>query len=199
MKKTILVLMTSVSLVLCLFCSTGCNRKAFATGPDTYVDTSYITFTKSLKQRLDRDGIDLKRVQFYVDQKLVLRRAMGSEKGVVKSGVIVFDNGQYMNELVIPAYTPGVCESVNGDDMKISFDVPGKSIEFGALYANNNFILIGTNWHNGTVDLTYDNQLYQVSCGTCNNVADAKLVVRKNQTFKKDENAKILAGRRVNN
>jgi hypothetical protein len=198
MKKTILVLMTTISLVFCLF-TTSCNRKAFATGPDTYVDSSYITFSKSLKQRLDRDGIDVKKVQFYIDQKLVLRRAMGSEKGTVKSGVIVFDNGQYMNELVIPAYTPGVCEWVNGEDMKVSFDVPGKTIEFGALYANNNFILVGNNWHNGTVDITYDNQLYQVSCGSCNNVADAKLVVRKNQTFKKDDNAKVVAGRKVAN
>lgn len=196
MKKTILVSLVTVSLAITLFSS--CSRKGFATGPDTYVDSSYITFTKGLKQRLDRDNIDVRKVQFYIDQKLVLRRSMGSEKGTVKQGVIVFDNGQYVNELVIPAFTPGICEWASGDDMKISFDVAGKTIEFGALYANTNYILVGSNWRNGTVDITYDGQLYQVSCASCNNVADAKLVVRKNQAFKNDDNAKVVAGRRIN-
>jgi len=197
MKKTVLLLMASVTVMACLFLS-SCHRKGFATGPEmSRGDTTWITFTKSLKQRLEHDNIDLKKIQFYVDQKLTLRRVMGSEKGKVQSGVILFDNGQYVNELVIPPYTPGVCESINGDDMKISFDVAGKTIEFGALYNNNDFILVGTNWHNGTVDINYDNGLYQVSC-SCGNAADARLVVRRNQAFNKDANSKTLAGRKVN-
>jgi len=197
MKKTILLSLMSIGFVACFFC-TGCHRKAFATGPDVNVgDTTFIAFTKSLKDRLDHDGVDITKIQFYIDQKLTLRRVMGSEKGVVKSGVILFDNGQYVNELVIPAYTPGVCEKATGDDLKISFDAPGKTFEFEALYNNNNFILTGTNWHNGLVDVEYDNQTYQVQCA-CNNTAEARLMVRKNQTIKKDNNARVVAGRKVN-
>ena len=199
MKKTILVLMSSMSLVICLFCSSSCNRKAFATKPDDHaMDTTYITFSKLLKERLEHDNIDIKKIQFYLDQKLVLRRLMGSEKGTVKSGIILFDNGQYINELVIPAYTPGVCEKVDGDNLLISFDAPGKDLAFGALYGNNNFILVGTNWHMGMVDVIYDNSTYQVQCGSCSSAADAKLVVRKNQTYNKENAAKVLAGRKIN-
>ena len=199
MKKTILVLMSSMSLIICLFCASSCNRKAFATKPDEHaMDTTYITFSKLLKERLEHDNIDITKVQFYVDQKLVLRRLMGSEKGTVKSGIILFDNGQYVNELVIPAFTPGVCEKVDGDNLKISFDMAGKTLEFGALYGNNNFILVGTNWHLGMVDVMYDNSTYQIQCGSCNSAAEAKLVVRKNQTYKKDNSAKVVAGRKVN-
>ena len=197
MKKTVLLSLVSIGFVLCLFCS-SCHRKAFATGPDINPgDTTFIAFTKSLKDRLDHDGVNITKIQFYIDQKLTLRRVMGSEKGVVQSGVILFDNGQYVNELVIPAYTPGVCEVATGDDLKISFDAPGKTFEFGALYNNNNFILVGTNWHNGLVDILYDNQTYQVQC-ECNNAAEARLMVRKNQTFKKDNNARVVAGRKIN-
>ena len=197
MKRTILLSMVTIGLALCLF-SSSCNRRAFATGPESNgSDTTWIGFTKSLKQRLDHDNVDITKIQFYVNQKLILRRVMGSEKGKVQSGVILFDNGQYINELIIPAYTPGVCEQVNGDNLKISFDVPGKTIEFGALYNNNDFILVGSNWHNGTVDIDYDNQTYQVQCG-CNNAAEAKLVVKRNQAFKKDNTAKVVAGRKVN-
>ncbi len=197
MKKIILLSLASISLFVCLFCS-SCHRKAFATGPDMDKgDTTWISFTKSLKQRLEHDNIEVSKIQFYVDQKLTLRRTMGSEKGKVQSGVIIFDNGQYINELVIPAYTPGVCEHVSGDALKISFDVAGKTIEFSAMYNNNNFILTGTNWHNGTTEIEYDNQTYQVSC-ECGNAAEAKLVVRRNQVYKKDNNAKVVAGRKVN-
>src|SRR6185436_19505509 len=114
------------------------------------------------KDRLVHDNVDITKIQFYIDQKLTLRRVMGSEKGVVKQGVILFDNGQYVNELVIPAYTPGVCERVTGDNVKVSFDAPGKVFEFEAMYNSNNFILVGSNWHNGLVDVNYDGQVYQV-------------------------------------
>ena len=199
MKKMIPVLLTSFVLVVSLSFS-SCSRKGFATGPEDYSanDTSYIPFTKGLKQRLDHDNVDLTKVQFYVDQKLVLRRTTGSEKGTVKSGIIVFDNGQKVNEIEIPAFTPGVCEKANGDDLKISFDLPGKTIEFGALYENNNFILQGTNWRNGMVDINYDGQTYQVQCASCSNVGDVKLLVRRNQTVKTEGGAKVLAGRKVN-
>lgn len=197
MKRTILLSMVSLGFVFTMFCS-SCHRKAFATGPDAPVgDTTYIVFTKSLKDRLEHDNVDIKKIQFYIDQKLTLRRVMGSEKGKVQSGVILFDNGQYVNEMEIPAYTPGVCENVNGDNIKISFDAPGKNIEFGALYNNNNFIVIGSNWHNGLVDISYDGQTYQVQCN-CTNVAEARLMVRKNQTITKDNNARVIAGRKVN-
>lgn len=197
MKKTILLSMVSIGLLFCLV-SSSCNRKAFATGPEANTtDTSFIAFTKSLKDRLEHDNVDITKIQFYIDQKLTLRRVMGSEKGKVQSGVIMFDNGQYINEIVIPAFTPGVCERVSGDALKISFDAAGKTVEFAALYNNNNFILVGSNWHNGTVDINYDNQTYQVSCN-CGSATDARLVVRRNQAFKKDSNARVVAGRKVN-
>jgi len=198
MKRTTFVLISSMSMIIYLFCNSGCNHKAFATKPDDHVmDTTYITFSKLLKARIEHDNIDIKKIQFYVDRKLILRRLMGTEKGTVKSGIILFDNGQYINEVVIPAYTPGVCEKVDGDNLMISFDVPGKDIAFGALYDNNNFILVGTNWHMGMVDVLYDNSTYQVQCGSCSSAGDAKLVVRKNQTYNKENAAKVLAGRKV--
>ena len=197
MKKTVLLSLVSVAIVTSLFFS-SCHRKAFATGPDVVTtDTSFISFTKSLKDRLVADNVDITRIQFYIDQKLTLRRVMGSEKGQVQSGVILFNNGQYVNELVIPAWTPGVCERVNGDELKISFDAPGKTFEFAALYNNNNFIIMGSNWHNGLVDVTYDGQVYQVQC-ECGNTAEARLMVRNNQTFKKDNAARVVAGRKIN-
>jgi len=198
MRKTILLAMASISLVSSLVL-TGCSRKGFATSPPTAAnDTSFVPFTKNLKQRLEHDGVDIKKIQFYVNEKLVLKHSMGNEKGQVKGGIIVLDYGSSNDQIIVPAWTPGVCEKVDGDAMMVSFDAPGKAIEFGALYANTSFILIGTNWHNGTVDVKYDNQPYTVSCGDCPNVGEVKLFVRKNQAYKMDEKNRVVMGRKVN-
>jgi len=198
MKKMILVVVASISVASC-FLFTSCSRKGFATSPPTAAtDTSFVPFTKTLKQRLEHDGVDIKRIQFYTNEKLVLQHATGVEKGQVKSGIIMIDYGQSVNQITIPAWTPGVCEKVDGDALMISFDAPGKSIEFGALYANTTFVIVGNNYHNNSVDITYDNQPYMALCASCGNVQDVKLFVRKNQAYKTDDVSRVVMGRKVN-
>ena len=198
MKKMFLLLASSICLVSFLFCA-SCSRKGFATAPPDYGnDTQFVPFTKVLKQRLEHDGVDIKRIQFYVDQKLILKHSTGMEKGMVKSGIILLDYSAPGTTITIPEFTPGICEKVSGDELFISFDAPGKTIDFGALYANTSFMLVGTNWHNGTVDITYDNQPYYVECGSCGNVGEARLFVRKNQAYKKDDQSRVVIGRKVN-
>ncbi len=199
MKKTILLAVASISVVSSLF-FTSCSRKGFATAPTSMAssDTSFVPFTKNLKQRLEHDGIDIKKIQFYTNEKMVLRHATGVEKGQVKSGIIMIDYGQSLSQITIPAWTPAVCEKVDGDQLMISFDAPGKTMTFGALYANTSFILVGTNYHNGTVDITYDNQPYTATCASCGNAADIKLFVRKNQAYKSDDVNRVVMGRKVN-
>src|ERR1700759_629285 len=80
---------------------------------------SLVPFTKDLKQKLEKENIDLKQVQFYIDQKLVLNRNLGDQKVQVTSGVVRLENGKYVNEVIIPAFTPGVCESADGERLLI--------------------------------------------------------------------------------
>jgi hypothetical protein len=197
MKKISLLLLTSICVVFCLF-SMSCSRKGFASAPPDYGnDTQFVPFTKSLKIRLERDGVDIRKIQFYVDQTLILKHSDGSEKGRVEAGVILLDHSDPL-AITVPEYTPGVCEKVNGDNLMISFDAPGKCLEFGTLYANNAFMLIGSNWRNGIVEVTYDGQPYTAACSSCNNVGEIRLLVRKNQTYTKDDKNRVVLGRRVN-
>ena len=197
MKKTILLAVASMGLISSLFL-TSCSRKGFATAPSMAAsDTSFVPFTKNLKQRLEHDGVDIKKIQFYTNEKLILKHGVGVEKGQVKSGIIMIDYGQSSSQITIPAWTPGVCEKVEGDALMISFDAPGKYIEFGALYANTSFIIVGTNWHNNTADITYDNQPYTIQSAS-GNVGDVKLFVRKNQAYKSDDVSRVVMGRKVN-
>ena len=160
----------------------------------------YVPFTTSLKQRILNNNLDIKKVQFFIDQKLVLRKSLGTKKVDIKSGVLLFQNGEYIQEVVIPKYTPGVCESIDGNNLLVSFESQNNNIPFGpGEYTRSYFMLYGKNWINGTADITYDNTIYKVSCGSCANAADAKLVVKKSEADKYDRNLRIAKGRKVDN
>jgi hypothetical protein len=187
MKKTILA-----SAILCVL---GFSSYAQNNTPAT--DNGYTAFTKTLKKRLDQDKVDLKKIQFYIDQPLTLSRASHAARGQVQNGVVVFNNAPDMNRIVIPAYTPVVCERASGDSLMISFDMPNKTICFGALYANENFIIVSPSWYNGVAEITYDNQPYQVRCAGCGSAANAKLVIKKDEQPMVENNINRTIGGRT--
>ena len=201
MKKMILFLTPVLGLILCLSCNKKVNPSQSAAAK-TVNAADYMPFSKALKYSLEMNHADLKKIQFYVDQELILRRTNGVEKGIIKGGTVAYDNGQTVTEITIPAYTPGVCEFISGDSLMVSFDEPGNKFVFGALYANENFMLLGTNWYNGVTDINYDSKIYKVQCGTCGNAGDARLMIRRNQagynTPRESGGVKVVAGRKVN-
>jgi len=201
MKKLLLFFVPVVMIML----GTGCSNKMYTDKPNGTAAVNpaeFIPFSKALKYRLDMDRADLKKIQFYVDQPLILRYTTAGGSSSVKGGVVSYGNLQNVTEFTIPAYTPGVCERVKGDSLYISFDAPQNSFVFAALYANEHFTLQGTNWYNGVADVNYDNKIYKVQCDGCGSAGEAKLVIRKAQAGGAGNTAaaggKVLAGRKLN-
>jgi len=158
-----------------------------------------VPFTKDLRQKLERENIDLKQVQFYIDQKLVLDRNLGDQKVAVTSGVVKMENGRYINQVVIPAFTPGVCENAEGDKLMISFEKGNNNLPFGpgSGYTFNEYSLYGTEWRNGTTAVTYDSNKFRARCGTCQDVASITLLVRKSVMDKIERKSRTVKGRTV--
>lgn len=183
----------------------SCHKKIVVASAPPIVATSrevlYVPFTKELRQRVLNSNLDIKKIQFFVDQQLVMKRSLGSEKADVKSGEILFEKGEYVNEVIVPAFTPGVLETINGDRMKISFELQNNEIEFAALGDNEVFRLVGSNWNNanGTADILYENKVYRVQCGSCSSAGDAKLVVIKKEIDKIDNKKRVVEGRKISN
>lgn len=180
------------SVILCfigslLVCSCSSSRKDF------------VPFTRDLKTKLETENIDLRQVQFYVDQKMILSRNLGDQKVEVKSGVVRLENGKYTNEVIIPAFTPGICDATVNDKLMISFEKGNNSLAFGpgSGYTFNEFVLYGTEWKNGTAAVTYDSNKFRARCGTCSDIASATLVIRKKQLDKMERKSRILKGRTV--
>jgi hypothetical protein len=160
---------------------------------------NYVPFTRDLKAKLEKENIDLKEVQFYIDQKLVLSRNLGDQKVEVKSGVVKLENGKYINDVIIPSFTPGICDATENDKLMISFEKGNNDLAFGpgSGYTFNDYVLYGTEWKDGTAAVTYDSNKFRARCGTCADVASATLVIRKKELDKMERNSRVLKGRTV--
>jgi len=157
-----------------------------------------VPFTKDLRAKLERENIDLRQVQFYIDQKLVLDRNLGDQKVEVTSGVVKLENGKYINQVIVPAFTPGVCENVQGDKLMISFE-KGNNLAFGpgSGYTYNEYSLYGVEWKNGTTAVTYDSNKFRARCGTCQDVASITLLIRKSEMDRIERKFRTVKGRTV--
>lgn len=199
MKKLILLF----APVLFMLMTSSCSDKMYtadATAAQSPNPGDYLPFSKSLKFRLDNDKADLRKLQFYTDKAIVLRYTGSAGNGVIKSGTVTYDKVQDVTEITIPAYTPGVCERVKGDSLYISFDAPQNAFVFAAMYANENFMLQGSNWYNGATDVNYDGKVYRAYCDGCSSAGEVRLMIKRAQTagYGAPSGGKVLSGRKLN-
>ncbi len=160
---------------------------------------AYVPFTSQMKQRLERDSIDIKKVQFYIDQKLILSRYLDNEKAEVHSGKVRLENGKYINEVIIPPFTPGVCEDIQSGNLMISFEKGSSDLGFGfgSGYTANTYVLYGYDWKNGTAVVNFDNKKFRVRCATCPDFAMTRLLIKKNVVDKVEKKTHVLSGNKV--
>lgn len=158
--------------------------------------SQFVPFSRELQMKLAAYNVDVRRVQFYIDQKLVLTRALDSAKAEVASGTVRFINGKLINEIVIPAYTPGIIESADLNGVRVSFE-SGNSFLFVPAEGEDKYVVAGNNWDNGTVEVPYDKGIYKAACGGSNSVADVRLVVKLTDVNKSDKKTRTLQGRKL--
>ena len=159
----------------------------------------FVPFTKDLQARLERNNIDVRQVQFYVDQKLILSRYLDNDKTQVSSGKVRLENGKYINEVIINPFTPGVCEDVSNGNLMISFEKGSSDLGFGlgSGYTANQYVLYGYDWRNGTAVVNFDNNKFRARCGTCTDVAMARLMIKRDVVGRIEKKTKVLEGRKV--
>jgi hypothetical protein len=144
-------------------------------------------------------GLDIKKVQFFIDQKIVLSRVLDSAKASVSSGIIRFQSGRYINEIIIPAQTPCVLENYDSESLDVSFEAGNNSLKFVTNQPGSieYYIFSGVNWENGTAEVTYDNNVYRATCLSCSNLTQVRLAVKQADLDKIFKNTRTLQGRKV--
>jgi hypothetical protein len=202
---TILIVVTALILHSCGGVKKVTPQPAKTTAPaktePAQAKDEFVSFTKDIYDKLIANKIDLKAVQYYNDQDIYLARGTDVNALSIEKGKIVEAAGTNVDKIVIAKYTPGKCELVEGDGLRISFQAGGSTFKFlnSKTYSPDNFIFSGANWKDGQCDVEYNGIRYRASCGGgCISVADVKLAVKKSFLDKNNINEKKLTGNPVN-
>tara|TARA_R110002072_G_scaffold281866_1_gene444544 strand:+ start:428 stop:979 length:552 start_codon:yes stop_codon:yes gene_type:complete len=163
-----------------------------------------IYLTVETKLQIEKAGLDIKQLQFYNSEEIVLARQLSKGELKVAEGKVRIENGKSIEEIIIPANTPGVCELNDEKTLKVSFDKgDGKSIPFlverkGDMVTTESYFKIGAKkWIRtskgqqvGKVD--YQGQVYNLVGG-----ANSRLMIDKSVLNKVDRNTHVAKGRKL--
>lgn len=161
-------------------------------------------FTVATKKQIEEAGVDISQVQFYNSEEIILARQISKEEIKVAEGKVRIENGRNIEEIIIPANTPGVCELNDEKTLKVSFDSgDGKSIPF-LVERRNNVVVEGSYFKIGAKEwvrsdrgrkvgkLDYEGKIYQLVRGV-----EAKLMIDKAVLNKVKRNVHVAKGRKL--
>ncbi|NRA47744.1 MAG: hypothetical protein HRU12_01305 [Phaeodactylibacter sp.] len=140
---------------------------------------------------------DLKRIQFYLSEPIVLTRDFRAEKAEVVSGEIKIINGKSVEQVVIPKGTPGaVMFTPDRERLAISFERGGDSryLIFGPNPSmNERYTLRASDWKRRAAVVTYDGRKWRAG----ESAALSTLMVDLRMVDQVSVRSRIAGGRRV--
>jgi hypothetical protein len=123
-----------------------------------------IPFTQHLRNRYGLKEGDLRKLQYYVSGDITLQRGFRREEGEI-SGThrLVQKEEGVVDEVFIPAGTPGTATEVGPTSLGVSFE-PGRSLTFGSPPDDRDperkYTLSARRWEDYYGELVYDNKTY---------------------------------------
>ncbi len=152
-----------------------------------------IYFTQRMKHQLHDQGIDLTDVQFYNSRKFTLQRNLSLEETKVAQGKIRYENGQFIEQIIIKKNTPGVCEVVNPNSLLVSFEAgDDRNLTF-VMNRKEQYQLSAEEWQNKFGRVFYDTTYYFILPGG----EKTLLKVKKEDIFKTEKKQRVAPGRKV--
>ncbi len=155
-------------------------------------------FTKRLYDERNWSNEDLRRVQFYLSENIVMRREVSGGTFEVISGEIKIVDGRKVEEIVIKKGTPGVfLFSPKKNRLAVSFESDGdeRFLIFGPNpKTGGKFVLLASDWSKYRGTVTYDGRKYEVDSRS----AYASLMVDLKKIRKTSVSSRTAKGRKVN-
>jgi hypothetical protein len=123
-----------------------------------------VAFTQGIRTQYGLGGEDLKNLQYYVSSDITLQRDFRREEGEIsKSHKFVTKEGGLLEEVVIPAGTPGVATEVGETSLAVSFE-PGSSLIFGSPPTDRDperkYRLSAKRWADYYGEIVYDGKIF---------------------------------------
>lgn len=158
---------------------------------------SLSSFTKEMYEDNNWSEEELRQIQFYLSQDIVLHRQRKGTRSVIQDGAIKMEKGREVEEIRIPKGTPGVFVfSPKKNRMAISFE-EGKEnryLMFGPNpKAGDRFVLLASEWEKRRGKVRYDDSYYWVSADN----ALAGLLVDLKRINKVKVKTQVASGNKV--
>lgn len=123
-------------------------------------------FTQKIYDEYDWTEADLKKVQFYVSQDIILKRQVRDGEAKIKGGKISVVDGKKIEEVTISRGTPGLLLYLPKDQrFAVSFDEDdNKYLIFGPNKKQaGKYVLLANDWDRNFGQVTYDGKLYRTA------------------------------------
>jgi len=157
-----------------------------------------IPFTQTLREQYKLKDNELRSLQFYASHNIVLNRGERSDKEqTTEEGTLTIKSGNYVEQVIIKAGTPGVVEKVlDRNRIAVSFEIgENKYLEFGATNpkVNSRYTLLAPKWVNNKGEIQYGGKTYYSSSGSGNVYLMFKM--RKLHRYSKEQ--RVVKGRKI--
>jgi hypothetical protein len=156
---------------------------------------SKIPFTYELKSKLDSHNLDVRNVQFYNSDRIVIRRVVPLDEAKLNNGEISLENGKTIDEVIINKETPGVCKLAGNYILGISFeDGNMKTFDFELNKMSKTFDLKIKSDDQQSGRIAYDSAIYILQPSRKIPI----LLIEKDDKYIYQLNQRVLKGQRVN-
>jgi hypothetical protein len=153
-------------------------------------------YTQQLHEKYDWKESDLKKVQFYLTDDIVLRRRVDQGQAEIKGGEIKIMNGSRYEVVRFRKNTPGILSFIPKDNrLAISFEEGSdKYLIFGPNpKMNNQYKLLAANWTRQEGEVTYMGKKWETTAASA--LAGLGIQLKNLSTY--DAETRIAKGRTV--
>jgi len=123
-------------------------------------------FTQAIRDDVERSQVDIRKIQFYADRDIVLKRELDNGEVKVTSGKVQFENGHYVNVITLKKGTPGICTLLKSGVVGVSFeDGNDRFLTFGKTrYAqpSDPYRILANDWVKDRGVITYEGKLFHI-------------------------------------
>lgn len=154
---------------------------------------STMYFTQDMRNNLNDNDLNVADVQFYNSKKLILKRNLNYDETKIARGEIKLENGQYIEEIIIPKNTPGVAVDYSNNRVDIAFEQGfNRDLKF-VLNEENLYQITALSWQDDYGRIKYDTLIYFMEPGG----DEALLKVKKDNIYNFQKKKRIVKGRTV--
>jgi len=155
-----------------------------------------VPFTQAIREKYNLSENELKAIQFYTSDIIVLKRGeMSPKEKDTKEGTLTITSGNKVEQVTIKAGTPCVVEQVyDGNRISVSFeDGKNKFLVFGSMNSRKGLYVLQVIDDNNKATINYGEKLYYASTGS-----DPVFLVLKVKSLNNLEvHEKVVKGKKI--